>query len=97
MTLTNLPDALKIYDAIRRPFATEVQRRSRDTARLFQLFRLGWENVTAEQSMVGEYPPELLDAMGPTYEEETKWFTQTGNVAKDVDKALKMVEELAAQ
>ena len=96
VTLSSLSAALEVYDHIIRPFSQEVQRRSRETGRLYELYRLGWEGVSAKQSRNGEYPPELLSAMADTYEEETKWVTEIGSIMDDREKAVRMVEHLTA-
>ena len=94
MNLSNLSAALTVYDAIRRPFSQQVQQRSRDTGRLHQLLRQGWENLTPEQSRAGEYPRDMLTRLGETYEIESMWVAETSSIMEDQKKAMRMVEEL---
>ncbi|KAI0349381.1 FAD/NAD-P-binding domain-containing protein [Trametes cingulata] len=97
VTLESLPHALRVYDAIRRPAAQEVQRRSEANGRLYQLNAKGWENVTEEESRMGGFSPEALVEVGKQVERQMSW-TLGGSVMVDRDRAVAMLRrELAIE
>ena len=78
MDVAHLPAALKIFDEIRRPFAQGVQRASDENGHLFQLHRVGWENITPAESAAGAFPPEWLAVVAQRLEEEGEWALTAG-------------------
>ena len=84
-----------MYDAVRRPFAQEIQRLSDENGRIYHLRRLGWEDLSAEQSTAGEYAPEMLGRMQDALMDAVQW-TLKGSAMSERDKALKMLEEVLA-
>ncbi|TFK94532.1 FAD/NAD(P)-binding domain-containing protein [Polyporus arcularius HHB13444] len=91
--LSNVSKALKIHDELRRSFAHGVQLASQQNADLYHLYRLGWEHITAAQSSKGDYPREMLDAIGDELESAMRWALH-GSILEDQQKALKLLEQL---
>ncbi|KAI0364648.1 FAD/NAD-P-binding domain-containing protein [Pilatotrama ljubarskyi] len=91
VTRENLTSALKVYDAIRRPAAQDVQRRSEANGRLYQLNAMGWENVTEEESKEGGFSLEKLAEIGKQVERQMSW-TLGGSVMVDRDRAVAMLQ-----
>lgn len=95
VTRANLPAALKVYDEIRRPFSQSVLQGSDRNGMNFQLRRAGWEDVSAEDSHAGRYPPELLHAVGEEMKVQIQWVFET-NIQDDRARAVERVTALAA-
>lgn len=93
MKLSNVSKALKVHDELRRPFAHGVQLASQQNADLYHLYRLGWEHITVEQSSKGDYPREMLNAIGDELESAMAWALH-GSILDDQEKALKLLEQL---
>ncbi|PIL34306.1 hypothetical protein GSI_03081 [Ganoderma sinense ZZ0214-1] len=93
VTLQNLHVALGIYDSVRRPFAEMVLRRSRRNGFLFHFNTLGWEDVTAEQSMAGGFSAERLGEVGKALEEQFG-FLFTSSIMEARGRAIDMVRAL---
>ncbi|RPD58219.1 FAD/NAD(P)-binding domain-containing protein [Lentinus tigrinus ALCF2SS1-7] len=93
VTLSNLFEALKIHDGLRRPFSQGIQRRSQMTGYLYHLHRLGWEHITGEQSAAGDYPREMLGKIGDELESAMGWAINE-SIMDDREKALKLLEKL---
>lgn len=96
MDVAHLPAALKIFDEIRRPFAQGVQRASDENGHLFQLHRVGWENITPAESAAGAFPPEWLAVVAQRLEEEGEWALTAGSITADRERALEMVDKVFA-
>ena len=97
VTTSTLPSALRIYDDLRRPISQEMLRRSRETGRLHQLLRLGWEDISEARSAAGEYPRELLTRVAESYDKEGIWVVaDSESVMADRDRALSLVGQLKA-
>ena len=95
VTRDTVTRALAVYDAVRRPFAQEVQRLSDEHGRIYHLRRLGWEELSAEQSAAGEYTPDMLRKIEKAIAHGAQW-TLEGSAMEERDKALRMLEaELA--
>ena len=73
VTVANLPAALAVYDDVRRPFSQRVQCGSDENGTNYQLRRVGWEDVSVEDSRAGRYPRELLDAVSGEFQKLTVW------------------------
>ena len=93
MTLSNVSEALKVYDDLRRPFAQEIWRRSQTNGYLYHLRRLGWEHVTSEQSASGDYPRELLGKLGEELENAVGW-AMNGSILEDRDRVVNLLDKL---
>ncbi|KAI0702412.1 FAD/NAD(P)-binding domain-containing protein [Cerioporus squamosus] len=93
VTLSNVSEALKIHDELRRPFARGVQLGSQRNGDLYHLRQLDWEHITAEQSAKGDYPREMLDAIGDELESTMAWVMHN-SILEDREKALKLLEQL---
>ncbi|KAH9921689.1 FAD/NAD(P)-binding domain-containing protein [Epithele typhae] len=87
-----LPEALEVYDALRRPVSQDVHRRSRQTGHTINLERAGWENVSAAESARGGFPKEMLDRVGAAIEEEMAWVGAS-SIMDDHARACEMVRE----
>ena len=95
VNIKNLPRALKIYDDLRRPFAQNIQRLSELTGTLYHLVAMGWENVSAEESAAGQYPPELLSAVGKKMLETQMWVGE-GDFVKVREEVLSLLESASS-
>ena len=91
VNIKTLPQALKVYDDIRRPFSQNVQRTSDAMGSMYHLNTMGWENVSAEESNAGQYPPELLSQLNQKMVETHMWVGE-GDFLKAREKALKLLE-----
>ena len=91
--METLPQALRVYDEIRRPFAQDVQRRSMFLGHVYQLNALGWEDVTVEQSRSGGIPRERMKELSDQIPAHFKWVME-GSATVERDKALAMLEKL---
>ena len=91
VNIKTLPQALKVYDDIRRPFSQNVQRTSDAMGSMYHLDTMGWENVSAEESAAGQYPPELLPALSQKILETHMWVSE-GDFVKAREKALALLE-----
>ena len=74
VTLANLPTALTVYDDVRRPFSQNVQQGSDRNGMNYQLLRIGWENISEEDSRAGRYPSELLGKLEQELQKQTRWM-----------------------
>ncbi|PIL34400.1 hypothetical protein GSI_03175 [Ganoderma sinense ZZ0214-1] len=92
VTLANLPAALAVYDDVRRPFSQGVRKGSQRNGMNYQLRRMGWENVSAEDSRVGRYPRELLRVLGEEVGKQIEWLRSTSILGEREG----VVERLAA-
>ena len=90
-TLSALPAILSAYDAVRRPFAQDISRRSDENGHLSQLRRLGWENVSAKESNKGGFAPERLKELGDALNTSVGW-AMDGSAMGERDKAITMLE-----
>ena len=95
ITPGTLSSALKIYDAIRRPFSQEVQRLSDENGYLHHLHRFGLESISAEQSRKGEYDHGKLKDIGEALSNATEWAIKT-SALEQRDKAVRMFEAALA-
>ncbi len=93
VTLKTLPEALKVYDEIRRPFAIDIQRRSKLNGHLYQFNALGCEKITAEQCSAGGIPSERLKEIGDKITSLVEW-TVTGTAMDERRKALAFLDNL---
>ena len=91
VNIKTLPQALKVYDEFRRPFSQNVQRLSDASGSMYQLDAMGWENVSAEESTAGQYPPELLSQLNQKMVETHMWVGE-GDFMKARQKALEQLE-----
>ena len=80
-----------MYDAVRRPFAQDVQRRSAANGRLYHLNREGWESISAEESAAGKYTPENLKAVADALGVASQWAV-IGSAMDEKEKALRLLE-----
>ncbi|KAH9921675.1 FAD/NAD-P-binding domain-containing protein [Epithele typhae] len=87
-----LPEALEIYDALRRPVSQGVHRRSRQTGHIVSLESAGWENVSAAESARGGFPKDMFDRVGAEIEKEMAWVGAS-SVMDDRARACEMVRE----
>ncbi|EJF62089.1 FAD/NAD(P)-binding domain-containing protein [Dichomitus squalens LYAD-421 SS1] len=98
VTLTNVSEALRIYDDVRRPFSQNVQQGSEWNGMLYQLRRAGWEDISVEDSAAGRYPPELLSAFEKDVKAQMEWQYDPGaSIKGDIAKVSGMLETLSAQ
>ncbi|TBU31268.1 FAD/NAD(P)-binding domain-containing protein [Dichomitus squalens] len=98
VTSTNVSEALKIYDDVRRPFSQSVQQGSEWTGTLYQLRGAGWEDISVEDSLAGRYPPELLSDFEKDARAQMEWQYDPGaSIKGDIAKVLSMLETLSAQ
>ena len=97
VTRANLPTALSIYDAVRRPFSQGVQRRSDWNGMTYQLRRAGsgWEGVSEEESRAGRYARERLDAIAEEVRAQMRWQFET-TVEDDRARLAEMLQGLVA-
>ncbi|TDL26549.1 salicylate hydroxylase [Rickenella mellea] len=103
---TMLHEALKIYDAIRRPAGNDVQRRSRingflyefNDARFPEVFPLilGHGAAGDNADNTGEKDKERLKHMGEEIEKNWEWAWRT-EAETQKDEALRMLEERATR
>ena len=82
-----------MYDAVRRPFSQDIQRRSDENGRRYHLQRGGWENVTVEQSASGNYDPEMLKAVSTELQGALQWAQVIGGANVEKEKALGLFKE----
>ena len=61
----------------------------------FQLRRLGWEDVSAEDRHAGRYTPELLHTVGEEVKKQVRWAFET-NIESDRARAVERVAAFAA-
>jgi len=73
ITPATLGLALQIYDCVRRPFAQDVERRSRYTGMLYEFNGAGCEVFTEEESAAGLIPQEKLDETALEIDNMFKW------------------------
>ncbi|PIL34430.1 hypothetical protein GSI_03205 [Ganoderma sinense ZZ0214-1] len=94
VTLSNLPEALKVYDDLRRPFSQGVQRGSERNGESYHLRRAGsdWENLSEEDSRAGRYPREWLKDIAEDVQAQMRW-TFEANIEDD---RARVAERLAA-
>ena len=94
-TRSTLPEALKVYEAVRLPHANDVQRRSRRNGRLFELMteELGSvpDPVLSLDSEEDENVAKLRQ-FGDAITENWEWAWKT-DVDDDLERALRMLEE----
>ncbi|KAM5540038.1 hypothetical protein V8D89_006178 [Ganoderma adspersum] len=95
VTLETLPQALKIYDDIRRPFSQKVQRGSDEVGSIYHLKELGWDKVSVEESAAGSYSQDMIDAVGKRLEEKLDWVMK-GDFMETRVKAMGMLESVSA-
>ncbi len=97
VTLSNLPAALKIYDAVRRPFSQGVQKRSDWNGMTYQLRRegSGWEGVSEEDSRAGRYPRERLEVIAEEVRAQMGWQFET-TMEDDRARLTEMLKGLSA-
>ncbi|TBU21578.1 FAD/NAD(P)-binding domain-containing protein [Dichomitus squalens] len=95
VNLKTISRALKIYDDVRRPFAQNIQRVSDLTGSMYHLHEMGWEKVSAEESMAGQYPPELLSAWGQRMSELLVWVSE-GDSLKAREQVVSLLESTLA-
>ena len=91
VNIKTLPQALKVYDDIRRPFSQNIQRTSDAMGSMYHLNTMDWENVSAEESAAGQYPPELLPALSQKILETHMWVSE-GDYVNAREKALALLE-----
>ncbi len=93
VTLANLPEALKLYDEVRRPFSQGVLQGTDRNRGTYQMRRAGsgWENLSAEDSRAGRYPREWLAAIADDVQGQMRWQFHT-NIEHD---RARVVERLA--
>ncbi|GBE85786.1 6-methylsalicylic acid decarboxylase atA [Sparassis crispa] len=91
VTRATVHRALQAYDAIRRPFAQEVQRRSRSTGMLCDLSGPEFEGLTEEQSTSGTAvsSEELID-ISKAVDRMMDWMNE-GSVMEDRNRALQLL------
>ncbi|KAH9939007.1 FAD/NAD(P)-binding domain-containing protein [Epithele typhae] len=87
-----LAAALAVYDAVRRPFAQDVARRSRESTRLYHFQRLGWEDVSEDECARGGYSRVQLEPIGRTIEEEMRWV-HSSRIEEEEERAVQTVRE----
>ncbi|KAM5540139.1 hypothetical protein V8D89_006279 [Ganoderma adspersum] len=94
VTLSNLQEALKIYDDLRRPFSQGVQRGSERNGANYHLRRAGsgWETISEEDSRAGRYPREWLKDVAEDIQAQMRW-TFEANIE---DGRARVAEGLAA-
>ncbi|KAM5540137.1 hypothetical protein V8D89_006277 [Ganoderma adspersum] len=97
VTLANLPEALKIYDDLRRPFSQGVQRGSETNGEIYHMRRVGsgWENITVEDSQAGWYPREWLEDIAEDVREQMRWAIET-TIQDDRARLAEMLAALSA-
>ncbi|KZT01928.1 FAD/NAD(P)-binding domain-containing protein [Laetiporus sulphureus 93-53] len=93
VTMETLPDALRVYDEIRRPFSQEIVERSRQTGLIYDLVSPALPHITEEASASGEIPSEILEEAGRMVVDLTSWLGST-SIMDDRDKALAMLNAL---
>ena len=95
VTLNTLPQALKIYEEIRLPFATEVQRKSAMAGNAAMFHDQRFAHLTGETAADNKErstDPGKLWEIGHAYMEVWKWAWAT-DVEEDKERAIKRIEE----
>ncbi|PIL34307.1 hypothetical protein GSI_03082 [Ganoderma sinense ZZ0214-1] len=95
VTLETLPQALNIYDTIRRPFSQNVQRGSDEAGSMYHLHELGWDKVSVGESAAGSYSKDMIDVLGKGLEEKLDWVMR-GDFMETRVKAMGMLESTSA-
>ena len=96
-TLDTLPEALKAYEDIRRPFAADVQRRSALAGNIFDFNAPECLEVQdfGKNGFVGEDDYGKLWNVGHVCCDRWKWAWTTGSSGEE-EKAIKMLEQRLA-
>ena len=87
------PAALRAYDAVRRPRAQAVQRRSRANGELSHLRAGAWAGVSAETSAAGGFEREKLVQVGQEIARMMDWAVD-GSVMEDRERVVEIVRGL---
>ncbi|KAL6301495.1 FAD/NAD(P)-binding domain-containing protein, partial [Sparassis latifolia] len=90
VTRTTVNHALHVYDAIRRPFAQDVQRRSRNTGILYQLNGADCQTLSEEDSASGAVPLEKLEGVAHAIDGMMNWMG-VGSAMTERSRALNML------
>ncbi|GBE80736.1 FAD-dependent monooxygenase afoD [Sparassis crispa] len=91
VTRATVDDALKVYDAIRRPFVQDVQRRSRDMGMLNQLNGAECQALSEDDSASGAISLEKLEGVANAIDDLMGWMG-VGSVMSERTRALNMLE-----
>ena len=94
VTLETLPEALRIYDNIRRPFSQNVQRGSDEAGSMYHLREFGWDKVSVEESAAGSYSQDMIEVLGKGLEEKLDWVMK-GDFMETRVKAMGMLESVS--
>ncbi|PCH34754.1 salicylate 1-monooxygenase [Wolfiporia cocos MD-104 SS10] len=92
VTARNVENALKAYDAVRRPISQEVSRISWKNLRLYALQTTGLEKLSEEASASGAVPVSKLEEVGRELCAAFEWV-KFATFAQDRDTALEMLEK----
>ena len=95
MTTSHLPAVLRIYDEICRPLGQAVQRASDENGHIYQLHRLGWENVTPRESAAGGFAPARLAAVADALDKAFEWSFKS-SISGDRRRVLEAVAGLCS-
>ncbi|KZT01894.1 FAD/NAD(P)-binding domain-containing protein [Laetiporus sulphureus 93-53] len=91
VTRETLPQALQVYDQIRRPFSQWVATNSRAAGQIYDLRGEGMEKLTLEESIAGGVSKAQLESMEKTLQSMFEWL-KDGSVLPDRDRALEILE-----
>lgn len=94
VNLETLPEALRIYDNIRRPFSQNVQRGSDEAGSMYHLKEFGWDKVSVEESAAGSYSQDMIEVLGKGLEAKLDWVMK-GDFMETRVKAMGMLESVS--
>ena len=95
MTISHLPAVLKVYDETCRPLGQAVQRASDENGHIYQLHRLGWEDVTPAESAAGGFTPARLAVIADALDNAFEWSFKS-SISGDRQRVLEAVAELCS-
>ncbi|GBE85787.1 FAD/NAD(P)-binding domain-containing protein [Sparassis crispa] len=91
VTLATVDQALHVYDAIRRPFVQDVQRRSHYSGKLYQLSGPECQALSEEDSASGAVSVEKLAEVANAIDDTMNWMGM-GSGMSERTRALNMLE-----
>lgn len=87
-----IPTALRIYDAVRRPFAQHIQDISFKSGETVWLHSPRFQHITAEESARGNVSAEELQALHAELMDWQRWAGTT-TLRGDRERAVRMLKE----
>ncbi|OCH91533.1 FAD/NAD(P)-binding domain-containing protein [Obba rivulosa] len=95
VTLETLPLALQVYDEIRRPFAQDIQKKSRESGLLIQFNTPDFAKYTVNESAAGGIGADVVEEIGKRQRELSEWSDNT-SLIDDVERAKGLLDERMA-